>query len=359
MRGSSTCSSASADSDASVLVTGESGTGKELVARALHRRSGRRDGPFVAINCAALPETLLESELFGHDRGAFTDARTARDGPVRAGQRRHAVPRRDRRAAARLQPKLLRALQEREVRPVGGERGGARSTRAIIAATNRDLETRGRGGPLPRDLFYRLNVIQIDAAAAARPRQRRPAPRPALPRAARAAARASRCAGISPAAAERLLAYAWPGNVRELQNCIERAVALARYDEIAVEDLPESDPRRAPAVAIVLAERRPGRAGAAGGGRAPLHPARPRSDRRQQVRSPRESSASTARRSTGSSSATGRSTTATESGTASATIGSPREECSRAGRSRPASRGTHTPRARAPAPRYRRCRTPR
>jgi len=226
-----------AQSDATVLVTGDSGTGKELVARAIHRSGRRKDRPFVAINCAAVPEALLESELFGHVRGAFTDARTnepglfvAADGGTLFLDEIGDMP-------LALQPKLLRVLQERKVRPVGGSAERPVDVR-VVAATNRDLETAVEEGRFRQDLFYRVNVVQVSVP----PLRARAAD--ILPLAAQfitrfAASVGKPVSGISPAAAERLMAYPWPGNVRELQNCIERAVALARYDQISIDDLPE------------------------------------------------------------------------------------------------------------------------
>ena len=226
-----------AETDATVLITGESGTGKELVARALHKRSKRHDGPFVAINCAAMPETLLESELFGHAKGAFTDAKAARPGLfVQASGGTLFLDEIGEMSLA-LQPKLLRALQERKVRPVGGETEIGFDVR-LVAATNRDLEEMVEDKQFREDLFYRINVIHV----------------PLPPLRARGgdvlllaqhfvqhygAVFGKQVTGLSPAAAERLSAYAWPGNVRELQNCVERAVALARFEEVSVEDLPE------------------------------------------------------------------------------------------------------------------------
>jgi two-component system response regulator HydG len=225
------------DSESSVLITGESGTGKELVARALHETGARRDGPFVAINCAAVPETLLESELFGHARGAFTDARSARAGLfVQAGggtlflDEIGELP-------VGLQPKLLRALQERRVRPLGGD-GEITVDARIIAATNRDLESAVAERAFREDLYYRINVIHIELPSLrARGGDILLLAQSFLERCASAAGK--RIRGISPAAADRLVSYSWPGNVRELQNCVERAVALAQFDDILVEDLPE------------------------------------------------------------------------------------------------------------------------
>jgi two-component system response regulator HydG len=226
------------DSEATVMVTGESGTGKELVARAVHRRSRRSEGPFVAINCAAFPETLLESELFGHERGAFTDARTSRVGLFAQANGGTLFLDEIGDVPLGLQPKLLRAVQERKVRPLGG-RDEVDFDARIIAATNRDLESAVAERRFREDLYYRINVIRVELP----PLRARGADvlliaQGLLERAAAASRRSIR--GISPAAAERLVAYPWPGNVRELQNCIERAVALARYGELVVEDLPES-----------------------------------------------------------------------------------------------------------------------
>ena len=225
------------DSEASVLITGESGTGKELVAQALHQRSRRAQGRFVAINCAAMPETLLESELFGHVRGAFTDARTARTGLFVQASGGTLFLDEIGELPLGLQPKLLRALQERKVRPLGADSEVAFDAR-ICAATNRDLESAVEAGRFREDLYYRLNVLLV----ALPPLRSRGADSLVLAQhfLQRFAAGAHKeLSGFSAAAADKLLAYAWPGNVRELQNCIERAVALAQYEEIVVEDLPD------------------------------------------------------------------------------------------------------------------------
>ena len=226
-----------ADSDTTVLVTGESGTGKELVARALHARSPRAKGPFVAINCAAMPETLLESELFGHTRGAFTDARQARPGLfVKASQGTLFLDEIGEMPMG-MQAKLLRALQERTVRPVGGDIEVPFDSR-LVAATNRDLETEVEEKRFREDLFYRINVVRINVP----PLRSRGSDVLLLAQhfiERYTASGRSRVKGMSSGAADKLLSYPWPGNVRELQNCIERAVALARYDQIGVDDLPE------------------------------------------------------------------------------------------------------------------------
>ncbi|MCC6623266.1 MAG: sigma-54-dependent Fis family transcriptional regulator [Deltaproteobacteria bacterium] len=225
------------DSSASVLVTGESGSGKELVARALHRRSARGDGPFVAVNCAAVPETLLESELFGHARGAFTDAKTARAGLFVKANGGTLFLDEIGELPIGLQPKLLRALQERRVRPVGADADVPFDAR-IVTATNRDLEAAVEERRFREDLYYRVNVISLALPPLrARGNDVLLLAQSFLDRFASLAGK--RITGLSAPAAARLLAYAWPGNVRELQNCMERAVALAEYSEITIEDLPE------------------------------------------------------------------------------------------------------------------------
>jgi two-component system, NtrC family, response regulator AtoC len=237
-----------APSDTAVLITGESGTGKELVARALHRRSPRQAGPFVAINCAAMPETLLEGELFGHVRGAFTDAKTDRPGLFQQAHRGTLFLDEVGELPLGLQPKLLRALQEKSVRRLGGQTESSFDAR-IIAATNRDLETAVTEGRFRDDLYYRIHVIQIDMPPLrTRGNDILVLAQHFVERFASIAGKPVR--GILPAAAEKLLAYAWPGNVRELQNCIERAVTLCRYSEVTADDLPEKvqNSKRAPVV---------------------------------------------------------------------------------------------------------------
>jgi two-component system response regulator HydG len=225
------------DSDGSILITGESGTGKEVVANALHRRGRRRSGPFVAINCAAMPEALLESELFGHARGAFTDARTARTGLFVEANGGTLLLDEIGDMPLALQPKLLRALQERVVRPVGGSEEVPFDVR-LIATTNRDLETAVEDGRFREDLYFRINVIHI----ALPPLRARGTDVLLLAQhflGHYAAQTGKRVTGLSPAAAERILAYGWPGNVRELRNCIEHAVALTQFEQLTVDDLPE------------------------------------------------------------------------------------------------------------------------
>jgi len=226
-----------ADSEVSVLISGESGSGKELVAKALYKKSRRNAGEFVAVNCAALPETLLESELFGHTKGAFTDAKAERkglflqaDGGTLFLDEIGAFP-------MPLQPKLLRALEERSVRPVGSDREVPFDVR-VIAGTNRDLESAIEEGQFRDDLFYRINVIQIELP----PLRSRGTDILLLAQhfLEQSVARSNKqVVGMSDKVADKLLGYMWPGNVRELRNAIEHAVALTRYERIAVEDLPE------------------------------------------------------------------------------------------------------------------------
>lgn len=226
-----------ANIDTTVLLTGETGTGKEVVARALHRHGRRKGGPFVAINCSALPEPLLESELFGHVRGAFTDARSSKGGLFLEAHRGTLFLDEIGEMPPGLQVKVLRALEDRTVRPVGGEGEVAFDAR-LIAATNRDLEQAVQDGRFREDLFYRLNVLHV----ALPPLRSRGADviqlgQHFLTHFAQQSGRLVH--GISEPAARRLMAYPWPGNVRELRNAIERAVALTRFDHIAADDLPE------------------------------------------------------------------------------------------------------------------------
>jgi two-component system response regulator HydG len=226
-----------AATETTVLITGESGTGKELVAKALHARSDRRDGPFVAINCAAMPESLLESELFGHVRGAFTDARSARLGLLVKASLGTLFLDEIAEMPSGMQAKLLRALQERTVRPVGGDQEQPFSAR-IIAATNRDLEAEVEEKRFREDLFYRINVVRIEVPPLrARGNDILQLAQHFLERYAARSRRA--VVGMTHDAADRLSRYPWPGNVRELQNCIERAVTLAQSDRIGADDLPD------------------------------------------------------------------------------------------------------------------------
>jgi DNA-binding NtrC family response regulator len=226
-----------ADSDATVLITGESGTGKELVARAIHDHSTRREQPFVAINCAAMPPLLLESELFGHVKGAFTDAKQSRPGLIRQAAGGTIFLDEIGEMPMEMQAKLLRTLQQRTVRPVGGDEELPFTAR-LVTATNRDLEHEVAEKRFREDLYYRINVVHV-AVPALRQRAsdillladhfvRRIGGRTG-----------KRVDSFTPDAARCLLGYDWPGNVRELENCIERAVALARTSEVTVDALPE------------------------------------------------------------------------------------------------------------------------
>lgn len=226
-----------ADSEASVLVVGESGTGKELVAHSIHKRSRRADLPFVAVNCAALPENLLESELFGHQKGAFTDAQSNRKGLFLQAAGGTLFLDEVGEIPLNIQPKLLRALEDGRIRPVGGDREVEFDAR-VITATNRDLESDVEEERFREDLFFRINVIQLQLP----PLRSRGTDVLLLAQflIEHFAERSQKeIIGISEAAAQKLLAYNWPGNVRELRNVIERAVALTQYDKLAVEDLPE------------------------------------------------------------------------------------------------------------------------
>ncbi len=221
-----------------VLVTGESGTGKEVLARAIHAQSPRRNDPFVAVNCGAIPETLLESELFGHAKGAFTGADRPRrglfveaDGGTLFLDEIGEIP-------TPLQVKLLRVLQEEEVRPLGESKARSVDVR-VIAATARKLEAEVAAGRFREDLFYRLNVVQLEVP----PLRERPRDVPLLADHFIAHFRATLGKGvraISDDALERLVAYRWPGNVRELENVIERAVILAEGDTITLRELPQN-----------------------------------------------------------------------------------------------------------------------
>ena len=226
-----------AESDATALITGESGTGKELVARALHQHSRRHDGPFIAVSCAAMPEALLESELFGHVRGAFTDAKTPRTGLLLQANGGTLLLDEIGEMPLGLQPKLLRAIEDRRIRPLGENTERPFDVR-LVCATNRDLEADVEEKRFRADLFYRINVIHVELPPLrTRDGDVLPLAQHFVQHFSRAAAK--QVVGVSTAAAEKLLAYSWPGNVRELRNCIERAVALTRFEEIAVEDLPE------------------------------------------------------------------------------------------------------------------------
>ncbi|HEV8702520.1 MAG TPA: sigma-54 dependent transcriptional regulator [Candidatus Polarisedimenticolia bacterium] len=227
-----------ATADTPVLLTGESGTGKELLARALHSGSRRSSRPFLAVNCSAIPETLLESQLFGHRRGAFTDAREDRRGLLMEAQGGTVLLDEIGDMQASLQAKILRVLQEKEVHPLGAPAPIPVDVR-IVAATHRDLESLVAGGRFRHDLYYRLNVITIRVPPL-RERMDDLVPLIAhfLEKHGRRLGR-SGCA-LSPEAMDALLRHSWPGNARELENVIERALVLGRDDVLRLDDLPES-----------------------------------------------------------------------------------------------------------------------
>jgi transcriptional regulator with GAF, ATPase, and Fis domain len=227
-----------APTDSTVLIQGESGTGKELVARALHRNSSRADQPFVAINCAAIAETLLESELFGHEKGAFTGAAAQKKGKVEVAEGGTLFLDEIGELASGLQAKLLRVLQEREFERLGGTKPIKLNIR-LIAATNRSLPDAVKAGAFRNDLYYRLNVVTLNVPAL---RERR---EDISVLAEHFAAKASRKCGMraKPVSSEALgclMHYDWPGNVRELENALERALVLGSTDSILPDDLPEA-----------------------------------------------------------------------------------------------------------------------
>ena len=224
-----------APTDATVLIQGESGTGKELIAKAVHHASPRARESFVAVNCGALPESLLESELFGHVKGAFTGASMGKKGLFEEAHRGTLFLDEIGETTPALQVKLLRALQDGEIRPVGSTQSIAVDAR-VLAATNRDLDQMMRQGAFREDLFYRLNVIALTLP----PLRERREDIPALAEhfLLRFAARQGRTLRLGADALDRLLAYAWHGNIRELENAMERAAILSRGDTVSADDLP-------------------------------------------------------------------------------------------------------------------------
>ena len=227
-----------APSEATVLVQGESGTGKELVANAIHHNSPRKDHPFIKVNCAALPETLLENELFGHEKGAFTGATGPKKGRFQLADRGTLFLDEIAEMAPATQAKILRVLQEREFEPVGGTRTVQVDTR-IISATNRNLEDEIAAGRFREDLYYRLNVVMVNVP----PLRNRSADIPLLTdyfldHYAKKNHRSLK--GFRPRSMDLLLRHTWPGNVRELENVIERAVIMARGDRVGPEHFPST-----------------------------------------------------------------------------------------------------------------------
>ncbi len=228
-----------AKSDSTVLIRGESGTGKELVARGIHRNSPRADKPFVAINCAAIPEALLESELFGHEKGSFTGAIATKKGRLEIAEGGTVFLDEIGELAPMLQAKLLRALQQHEFERVGGSTRTLKLDARVIAATNKNLEEAIKVNQFRQDLYYRLNVVSVVVP----PLRDRPDDIPLLAMyfASKYSERCKRpLKGISSAARALLTNYSWPGNVRELENAVEHAIVLGTGDEILPDDLPEA-----------------------------------------------------------------------------------------------------------------------
>ena len=224
------------DSSSNVLITGESGTGKELVAKAIHYNGARREGPFIAVNCAAIPETLLESELFGYKKGAFTDAQKDKKGLAFEAHEGTLLLDEVTEMSTTLQAKLLRVIEEKEVRPLGDTNACPIDVR-FISTTNRDIQSFIQEGRFREDLFYRLRVIDIELP----PLRERREDIPLLVQ--HFVHRYSRdlkrtVSGISEDALKSLLNYSWPGNVRELENVIQRAITLGQHELIVPEDLP-------------------------------------------------------------------------------------------------------------------------
>ena len=241
--------------DSTVLITGESGSGKERIARLVHDESTRAAGPFIAVNCGAITESLLESELFGHARGAFTGASQDRPGLFEAANGGTLLLDEVGEISTGMQVKLLRTLQEREVRRVG-ENKSRRVNVRIVAATNRDLAHGVAGGAFRQDLYYRLKVVELRVPPL---RERRddilPLARVLL---ADAALRMKRkITGMAPHSADQLFHYEWPGNVRELENAMERAVALASGSRVELDDLPEEVRQAAPTLLVTAGTVRP------------------------------------------------------------------------------------------------------
>jgi two-component system NtrC family response regulator len=236
-----------AASDATVLITGESGTGKELLAKGIHYNSGRANGPFIAVNCAAIPEQLLESELFGHMKGSFTGAVKDREGKFELADGGTLFLDEIGELRIDLQAKILRSLQERSIDRVGGSRPIAVDAR-VIAATNKDLERAVKEGAFREDLYYRLSVVTLLVP----PLRERRQDIPLLVEHFLRKFNKSPDTIISPEALSAIMAYGWPGNVRELENVMERASVLKRGSTISLADLPEKLTRKGGAVSDVI-----------------------------------------------------------------------------------------------------------
>ncbi len=244
-----------ADTRTTVLITGESGTGKSLTARAIHRLSQRRDGPFIEVCCGALPETLLESELFGHKAGAFTGAVTDRKGKFELADGGTVFLDEIATASPALQVKLLRVLQDMEFEPLGGQET-IRVDARVILATNQNLEELVAEGKFRQDLYYRINVINIQLP----PLRERRADIPLLAEHFLKKYREETgkvVRGFTPQAMDLLQCYSWPGNIRELENAIERAVVLTRSEYIEPEDLPPTVRGAVPGISVQAPEPAP------------------------------------------------------------------------------------------------------
>lgn len=246
-----------APSEATVLIFGESGTGKELIADAIHQNSSRKDQPFIKVNCAALPETLLESELFGHEKGSFTGAVSRQQGRFQLAHKSSIFLDEVAEMAPTTQAKILRVLQEREFEPLGGNQTIQVDTR-VIAATNKNLEEEIKTGRFREDLYYRLNVVNLDVPPL---RERREDISLLadffLKRYAEKNKRIIK--GFTPRAMDLLMRYDWPGNVRELENVVERAVILARGEMVTPAEFPDILLQLDPEIKATYVNLSPGR----------------------------------------------------------------------------------------------------